>query len=100
VPPNQPSASPPEKPVELPKTVTASDQTDLAIARTNLANERTLLAYLRTAFVMAVSGVTVIKFFGDETSWLVTAYALIALGMMLLAAGIVRFFRWKRRLSR
>jgi len=98
VPPKQSTAPPPAKPVGVPNRVAAPDQTDLAIVRTNLANERTLLAYLRTAFVMAVSGGTIIKFFGDETRWLVAAYGLIALGAVLLVAGIVRFFRWKRRL--
>lgn len=33
----------------------------LALRRTHLANERTLLAYVRTAIMLAASGVTLLK---------------------------------------
>jgi len=54
---------------------------DLARDRTILANERTLLSYARTAIMLAVSGVTLLKVFGDDR-------ILFALGILLLPAAL------------
>jgi putative membrane protein len=40
----------------------------LALDRTRLANERTLLAYIRTAFMLVVAGVTALKLFVELAS--------------------------------
>lgn len=63
----------------------------LAQIRTDLANERTLLAYGRTSLMMAASGATVIKFFGDSRELYFTGIALIVLGGMIGTIGIARF---------
>ncbi|MGC1952034.1 MAG: DUF202 domain-containing protein [Gammaproteobacteria bacterium] len=54
----------------------------LAIDRTRLANERTLLAWLRTALMLFVTGVTLIKLFEG-------VLAMEILGMVLLPAGLL-----------
>ncbi len=67
----------------------------LAIARTDLANERTLLAYLRTALAVAAGGVAVIEVFTLPVL-VIFGWALIPLGLIVLAVGIVRFRRTRQ----
>jgi putative membrane protein len=63
----------------------------LAIDRTRLANERTLLAWLRTAIMLLVSGVTLIKLFEGITALEVMGALLIPLGLLTAAWGFRRY---------
>lgn len=63
----------------------------LALIRTDLANERTVLAYIRTALMMVVSGVTLLKVYGDDGVSLVLAWLLIANGIVIAMVGAVRY---------
>ncbi|SMP56038.1 putative membrane protein [Neorhodopirellula lusitana] len=63
---------------------------ELALIRTDLANERTLLAYVRTSLMMAGTGGTLVKFFGDSKDLLVLGFALIACGAALFLVGLSR----------
>ena len=49
----------------------------LALERTRLANERTLLAYIRTSFMLIVSGATALKVFTDTPGVVTTALYLL-----------------------
>ena len=64
---------------------------ELALIRTDLANERTLLAYVRTSLMMAGTGGTLVKFFGDSQDLLVLGLALIACGAMVFLVGLMRY---------
>jgi len=64
----------------------------LAVDRTRLANERTLLAWLRTALMELVSGVTLIKLFEGILLAEVAGIILLPLGLITAAYGIHRFF--------
>ena len=72
----------------------------LAAERTHLANERTLLAYLRTALFLAVSGVTLLKFFDDSQAYVVLGWALLPVSLAVLGVGLVRFGQVRRGLRR
>lgn len=65
----------------------------LAIDRTRLANERTLLAWLRTAVMFLVSGVTLIKLFEDVLLIRLTGYALIPCALAIGGLGLQRYLR-------
>lgn len=64
---------------------------ELALLRTDLVNERTLLAYVRTALMIAGTGGTLIKFFGESRDLLIAGFGLVGAGGVILAFGIVRF---------
>ena len=64
---------------------------DLAKYRTMLANERTLLSYLRTAIMLAVSGVTLLKLLSAELHFLILGLFLIPLSILVAVFGYVRF---------
>lgn len=70
----------------------------LAIDRTSLANERTLLAYIRTAIMLAVSGITFIKFFPEIRVAHFLGWSLLPLSLVLAALGLSRFMHVARRL--
>lgn len=70
----------------------------LALDRTDLANERTLLAYLRTALMSLISGVTLIKLFADSPATVVFGYLLLPLSLLVGAWGVARFLRMRRRI--
>lgn len=70
----------------------------LAIDRTLLANERTLLAYIRTAIMLAVSGVTLIKLFPGERVVQLLGWCLLPLALVFAAIGVWRFTRIARDL--
>ncbi|MCM2371695.1 DUF202 domain-containing protein [Aporhodopirellula aestuarii] len=72
---------------------------ELALFRTDLANERTLLAYGRTALMMAGTGGTLIKFFGDSRDMLLLGFLLLALGAVVFVIGAIRFFQMKKKIS-
>lgn len=69
----------------------------LAIDRTKLANSRTLLAYLRTAMVMALSGITLIELLAEFKILHYLGYSLIPMSFIVLALGLFQYFvvQWK-----
>ena len=64
---------------------------NLARSRTILANERTFLAYIRTAIMLAVSGVTVIKLFADELYFLISGIILLPVAVAAVVFGLIRY---------
>lgn len=72
----------------------------LAMDRTRLANERTLLAYLRTALMVAVTGATAIKVFGDDRALVATGWALVGVGVFVAVLGAWRFRTMRREIGR
>lgn len=77
--------------------LTLRDQ--LAKDRTTLANERTLLAYVRTSFGFAAGGATLLKLFPAEPSSRILGVALILAGLVIVASGVLRFYRTNLRLN-
>lgn len=71
----------------------------LALDRTRLANERTFLAYLRTAIMVGVSGVTFIKLFPHNRFAQTSGWALPPIAALLMLYAATRFLRLKRSLS-
>jgi putative membrane protein len=71
----------------------------LALERTCLANERTLLAYSRTARMLCVSGVNLIKLFGHIPALVVTGYLLLPAALLVAMAGWHRFAQVRRRIA-
>lgn len=71
----------------------------LAIDRTKLANERTLLAYIRTALMLMVAGVTAERVMGGSASVIITGWLFIALGLVVGAIGTWRFVAMKQKIS-
>ncbi|TWT65189.1 YidH family protein [Allorhodopirellula solitaria] len=71
---------------------------ELALIRTHLANERTLLAYARTSLMIAGTGATVIKFFGDTRGRLALGVGLLVIGAILFIVGVVLFFKQRARI--
>jgi len=65
----------------------------LAIDRTRLANERTLLAWARTALMLLVSGVTLIKLFPGDMVMQAIGAALVPLGIVTGGFGFRRYLR-------
>lgn len=72
----------------------------LAIDRTMLANHRTLLAYIRTAMMLFVSGVTVLKLFVNTIPMVCLGVSLIAAGVVVAFLGSVQFAQMRQRISR
>lgn len=64
---------------------------ELALIRTDLANERTLLSYGRTALMMAGTGGTLIKFFGEAKDMLLLGIGMLVLGGAMFVVGLSRF---------
>ena len=73
---------------------------NLALERTQLANERTLLAYSRTALSLLAAGAALLHFFADRAPIVMTAWSLLALGGLTLAAGLYRFTQVRAHLKR
>lgn len=71
----------------------------LALDRTRLANDRTLLSWLRTAMMLLVSGVTMIKLFADSPALMVFGGALIPVAFVVAAIGIRRFSNTRREIQ-
>ena len=69
----------------------------LAIDRTRLANERTLLAWWRTALMMLVSGITLLKLFEGNIAIELIGGALIPVSLLTASWGTYRF--WRTRAS-
>lgn len=64
----------------------------LAVDRTALANERTLLAYLRTAIMLGVSSVSLIKLFPDSVYAFAAGIMIGPLAIFVAILGIRRYF--------
>ncbi len=79
----------------MPDPLSLSDR--LAAERTHLANERTLLAYLRTALALLAAGLALFYLYDDPAA-VTGGVALIPLGALVLALGLWRFRRVRRRL--
>ncbi|TWU15912.1 YidH family protein [Allorhodopirellula heiligendammensis] len=71
---------------------------ELALIRTDLANERTLLAYARTSLMIAGTGATVIKFFGDSRDKIALGITLLIIGVALFVVGVTRFVKQQGRI--
>ena len=65
----------------------------LALDRTRLANERTLLAWLRTALMLLVSGVTLLKLFEGVSSLEILGSILIPASILVAAIGVRGYFK-------
>jgi len=63
----------------------------LALERTRLANERTFLAYVRTALSLIAGAAVLFQFFSTVNAYVVLAWVLAGLGILVLAVGIYRF---------
>jgi putative membrane protein len=72
----------------------------LARHRTVLANERTLLAYARTAIMLAVSGITLIKFFGDGLYLMIIGITLLPVSFALMGFGFWRYRVMCKRIAK
>jgi putative membrane protein len=70
----------------------------LALERTHLANERTLLAHVRTAIMVGVSGITLLKLFPDSHWAQAMGWTLLPIGAVTVAVGLRRFMRVRIRL--
>lgn len=79
------------------ETLTIRDR--LALDRTRMANERTLLAYLRTSFMLMIAGATAIRLFGDSALVVLTGWALILLGLLVLGVGSSRFAQMRKAIN-
>lgn len=73
---------------------------DLARNRTILANERTFLSYIRTSIMLAVSGVTLIKFFGSELHFLIVGIALLPIAFAFVLFGFIHYRAMCRRIAK
>ena len=69
----------------------------LALTRTHLGNERTFLAYIRTFIGAYASGVGLIKL-TNEAFFIATGYMLIVIAPIILAVGIARLVRVRKKL--
>jgi putative membrane protein len=71
----------------------------LALERTQLANERTFLAYVRTALSLIAGGAVLLQFFTTNDMVIVSGWALIGLGGVVLLIGLLRFLRVRSHLK-
>lgn len=71
---------------------------DLAADRTLLANERTFLAYIRTAIMLGVSGVTILKVFPYNFQLMVLGYVLLPLAAAVAIFGYTRYRVMRKRI--
>lgn len=71
----------------------------LALERTKLANERTLLSYIRSSLYLLLGGLALIQLDGvDNLKWL--GYVALAICVVFLAIGIIRYVLLSRRLRK
>ena len=63
----------------------------LALERTRLANERTFLAYIRTSLSLIAGAAVLFQFFSAVGAYLILAWVLAVLGVLVLAIGSYRF---------
>ncbi|MCD0461773.1 DUF202 domain-containing protein [Roseiconus lacunae] len=72
---------------------------NLALIRTQLANERTILAYLRTAIMLAGTGVSLVKLLEVTPDLIRLGWLLIALGAVVMVIGTYRYLRLRHKLN-
>jgi len=72
----------------------------LAIQRSRLANERTFLAYIRTAIVCFVAGITILKLIPDGVFISTTSILLLLASLFFIAVGLYTYLKIKRELPR
>lgn len=70
----------------------------LAILRTRLSNERTLFAYIRTCIYLFLGGVAFIQI-GNIYPVMNLGYVSVALSVLLLFFGLIRFYMLRRQLN-
>lgn len=70
----------------------------LAMERTKLANERTLLSYIRTFLYLVLGGIAFLGMKDFNEIWYM-GYFSLALSVILLVVGIVRFIQLKNHLK-
>lgn len=70
----------------------------LALERTKLANERTLLSYLKGGLYFLVAGSTLGHVVVSEF-WKLIDLPLVVIGFGLMAFGMLRYFRTRRRIE-
>ena len=70
----------------------------LAIERTKLVNETTLLAYIRTGLYFLVAGSTLGQIV-ETKFWKITGPALVAIGLILMVIGVIRFIRVRKTID-
>ena len=71
----------------------------LGFARRTLRNERTLLAYVRTAIMLAATGVTLLNLYNDRLLPAASGWALIAAAIGVAFLGALRFQKLARSLN-
>lgn len=71
----------------------------LAVERTMMANDRTLLSFIRTALYFGVAGISLRQLMPQSFSWELT-YFFIALALMFLVVGAIRYRNQLRRIRR
>ncbi len=71
----------------------------LALERTELANERTFLAYVRTALSLMAGGAVLLQFFSEKMAVIVSGWAFVVLGAVVLLFGLARFIRVRSHLK-
>ena len=72
---------------------------ELAVDRTVLANERTMLGYVRTGLAFLVLGLSFLHFL-EEAYYHVAGYVFMAVAVIVLLVGIIRFLQMRRELQR
>lgn len=71
----------------------------LALERTRLANERTLFSYIRTALYLILGGIAFMEMDDFKAiKWL--APVCFILSIVILVAGIIKYFLMKNRLKK
>lgn len=84
------------KPFETKERIILRDY--LAMQRTTLANERTLFAYIRTSLYLILGGIGLLKLEDfQELKWV--GYFSLALSVVILVYGLIRFYILRRRLN-
>lgn len=80
------------------KNKNRNDKDYWAADRTRMANQRTLLSYIRTAFMLIVSGISLIKFlpFGDALH--ILGIILLPSSVASLAIGIFLYRKMEKRI--
>lgn len=81
------------------RTDMATERTNMAFERTSLANSQTILSYTRTAIAVFAAGIGMFEFI--ENSTIVTiGIVMMAVSPVIMAVGIVQYFRTRGRIRR
>lgn len=71
----------------------------LAMERTTLANERTLFSYIRSALYLVLGAIAILQLKDFESiKWL--AYVIIALSVIMLFFGVIRYQILQKKLNK